>query len=200
MSKKKKEKKDIEQEEKLHDEAKVAEQPAQPQAEAPEGEEKAEEVADGEPQQDHTEELTRELDKQKKEYHLLYAEFDNYRRRTLQEKQELIKDGGRKALEALLPVVDDIERAIAAIKEGGDMKSLAEGVDLIHDKLISYLARQNVKPIESDGATFDTELHEAVTTFPAPEESLKGKVIDTVERGYTLNDKVLRYAKVVVGQ
>ena len=136
----------------------------------------------------------------KKEYLFLVAEFDNFRRRTLKEKQELIQNGGEKTIEALLPVVDDFERALNAIDKGSDVESLKEGVDLIYNKMGKFLESQGVKPIDSNGATFDTELHEAVTTFPAADESQKGKVIDTVQRGYMLHDKVLRFAKVVVGQ
>jgi len=144
--------------------------------------------------------LKAEIEKEKKEYLFLMADFENYRRRTLQEKQDLIKNGGQKVLEGILPVVDDIERAIDAIAQGGDIESLKEGVDLIHNKLLAYLKSNNVEPIESTGKLFDTDFHEAVTTFPAPSEDQKGKVIDTVLKGYTLNDKVLRHAKVVVGQ
>ena len=140
------------------------------------------------------------IEKEKKEYLFLMADFENYRRRTLQEKQDLIKNGGQKVLEGILPVVDDIERAIDAINQGGDLYSLKEGVDLIHNKLISYLKSNNVEAIESTGELFDTDVHEAVTTFPAPSEDQKGRVIDTVLKGYKLNDKVLRHAKVVVGQ
>ena len=140
------------------------------------------------------------IEKEKKEYLFLMADFENYRRRTLQEKQDLIKNGGQKVLEGILPVVDDIERAIDAINQGGDLDSLKEGVNLIHNKLISYLKSNNVEAIESTGELFDTDVHEAVTTFPAPSEDQKGRVIDTVLKGYKLNDKVLRHAKVVVGQ
>lgn len=146
------------------------------------------------------EQLQATIEEEKKKYLFLMADFENFRRRTLQEKQDLIKNGGEKVLEGILPVVDDIERAIEAIAQGGDIESLKEGVDLIHNKLLSYLKSNNVTPIESTGELFDTDLHEAVTTFPAPSEDQKGKVIDTVQRGYKLNEKVLRHAKVVVGQ
>ncbi len=146
------------------------------------------------------EQLEAELEKEKKEYLFLMADFDNYRKRTLQEKQDLIKNGGQKVLEGILPVVDDIERAIEAIAKGGDFDSLKEGVDLIHNKLMAFLKSNKVEPIESTGELFDTDVHEAVTTFPAPDEEQKGRVIDTVLKGYKLNDKVLRHAKVVVGQ
>ena len=146
------------------------------------------------------EKLTAELAAQKKAYLLLMAEFDNYRKRTLKEKQDLIKNGAERAMRELLPIVDDFERALAAMGAGGDVDSLREGVELIHSKFVKYLQQNGVTPIESTGADFDPELHEAVTMFPAPDESQKGKVIDTTTRGYMIHDKVLRHAKVVVGQ
>lgn len=128
------------------------------------------------------------------------AEFDNYRKRTLKEKADLIKNGGEKAMLELLPVVDDFERAMGALEQSADVESLKDGVNLIYNKFVKYLESQQVKPMESTGMDFDADIYEAVTTFPAPEESMKGKVIDTVQKGYTINEKVLRHAKVVVGQ
>lgn len=144
--------------------------------------------------------LQAELEKSQKEYLFLMAEFDNYRKRTVKEKAELIKNGGEKAMLGLLPVIDDFERAIDAIDKTSDVDSLKEGVDLIYNKFMKYLESQQVKPMESTGTDFDADVYEAVTTFPAPDESMKGKVIDTVQKGYTINEKVLRHAKVVVGQ
>ncbi len=144
--------------------------------------------------------LQARLEEQKNEYLLLMAEFDNYRRRTLKERQELIKTSTERAMKELLPVVDDFERALDALEKSGDLDSLKEGVSLIHSKFIKYLAQQGVKAIESTGTDFDPELHEAITMFPAPDEAMRGKVVDTTTRGYTINDKVLRHAKVVVGQ
>lgn len=144
--------------------------------------------------------LQAELEKSQKEYLFLMAEFDNYRKRTVKEKAELIKNGGEKAMLGLLPVIDDFERAIDAIDKSSDVESLKEGVDLIYNKFMKYLESQQVKPMESTGTDFDADIYEAVTTFPAPDESMKGKVIDTVQKGYTINKKVLRHAKVVVGQ
>lgn len=144
--------------------------------------------------------LQAELEKSQKEYLFLMAEFDNYRKRTVKEKAELIKNGGEKAMLGLLPVIDDFERAIDAIDKSSDVKGLKEGVDLIYNKFMKYLESQQVKPMESTGTDFDADIYEAVTTFPAPDESMKGKVIDTVQKGYTINEKVLRHAKVVVGQ
>lgn len=144
--------------------------------------------------------LQAELEKSQKEYLFLMAEFDNYRKRTVKEKAELIKNGGEKAMLGLLPVIDDFERAIDAIDKSSDVEGLKEGVDLIYNKFMKYLESQQVKPMESTGTDFDADIYEAVTTFPAPDESMKGKVIDTVQKGYTINEKVLRHAKVVVGQ
>lgn len=144
--------------------------------------------------------LEAELEKEKKEYVFLLAEFDNFRKRTMREKQDLIKNGAEKAMLELLPVIDDMERALQAIDEGGDLDSLKEGVGLIHSKFMKYLESQQVKPMKSTGEDFDSEVFEAVTMFPAPDESQRGKVIDTVLKGYMINDKVLRHAKVVVGQ
>ena len=144
--------------------------------------------------------LQAELEKSQKEYLFLMAEFDNYRKRTVKEIAELIKNGGEKAMLGLLPVIDDFERAIDAIDKSSDVEGLKEGVDLIYNKFMKYLESQQVKPMESTGTDFDADIYEAVTTFPAPDESMKGKVIDTVQKGYTINEKVLRHAKVVVGQ
>lgn len=130
----------------------------------------------------------------------LMAEFDNYRKRTLREKSELIKNGGESALTHLLPIVDDFERALQNIRSAEDIKAVTEGVELIYSKFMSYLSQQQVKPIETVGETFDAETSEAVALIPAPEPDLKGKVLDCVQTGYTLNDKVIRHAKVVVGE
>lgn len=130
----------------------------------------------------------------------LMAEFDNYRKRTLREKAELIKHGGENALTGLLPVVDDFERAMQNVRTAEDVKAVEEGVELIYNKFLSYLSHEGVKPIEAVGKPFDTELFEAIATIPAPEPDMKGKVLDCVQTGYTLYDKVLRHAKVVVGE
>lgn len=154
-----------------------------------------------------TDNVSEELQALKKKYnelndsHLrLMAEFDNYRKRTLREKAELIKNGGESALTGLLPVVDDFERAMQNVRAAEDVKAVEEGVELIYNKFISYLSQQGVKPIEAVGKPFDTELFEAIAAIPAPEPDMKGKVLDCVQTGYTLYDKVLRHAKVVVGE
>ena len=148
-----------------------------------------------------------ELDALQKKYnelndsHLrLMAEFDNYRKRTLREKAELIKNGGESALTNLLPVVDDFERALQNLRTAEDMKAVEEGIELIYTKFMSYLSQQNVKPIETVGKAFDEETSEAVALIPAPDPEMKGKVLDCIQTGYTLNEKVIRHAKVVVGE
>lgn len=144
-------------------------------------------------------ELEEALEHQKKEYLFLYSDFENFRRRTAKEKVDLVKNGTENAMRDLLPVVDDLERALDAINKGGDLDSLKEGVDLIYNKFVKYLQSQHVRAIDSTGKDFDTDVHEAVTMFPAPDPAMKGKVIDTTIKGYMINDKVLRHAKVVVG-
>ena len=143
--------------------------------------------------------LEAQIEHEKTEYLYLMADFENFRKRTLKEKADLIKNGAEGAMRDLLPVVDDFERALDAISKGGDIDSLKEGVDLIYNKFVKYLESQHVTAIESTGKDFDTDVHEAVTMFPAPDPSMKGKVIDTTIKGYMINDKVLRHAKVVVG-
>lgn len=175
------------------------------QTEAQNAEVESQNAEEEQPEKDETPEdkiaaLQAELEKSQKEYLFLMAEFDNYRKRTVKEKAELIKNGGEKAMLRLLPVIDDFERAIDAIDKSSDVEGLKEGVDLIYNKFMKYLESQQVKPMESTGTDFDADIYEAVTTFPAPDESMKGKVIDTVQKGYTINEKVLRHAKVVVGQ
>ena len=143
--------------------------------------------------------LEAELEQEKKSYLFLMADFDNFRKRTIKEKADILKNGAESAMRDLLPVVDDLERALDAINKGGDIDSLKEGVELIYNKFVKYLESQHVKAIDSTGKDFDTDVHEAVTMFPAPDPSMKGKVIDTTIKGYMINDKVLRHAKVVVG-
>lgn len=130
----------------------------------------------------------------------LMAEFDNYRKRTLKEKSELIKNGGETALTRILTVVDDFDRAMNAMKNASDMSAVVEGIELIYNKFSDYLKQNNVTLIETESCVFDTEYHEAITTIPAPSEEMKGKIIDCVQKGYKLNDKVIRFAKVVVGE
>lgn len=130
----------------------------------------------------------------------LMAEYDNYRKRTLKEKSELIRNGGEKVLRELLPVIDDLDIALLNMDKAEDIDSLREGMRLIHSKFMSYLQKQGVEVVSTADAPFDEELHEAIATFPAPTEEMKGKVIDCIKKGYTLGDKVIRHASVVVGQ
>ena len=128
------------------------------------------------------------------------AEFENYRKRTIKEKADLILNGGEKTITALLPVLDDLERAMKHMNDASDVASLREGVELIINKLNTVLSEQGLKRIETKDAEFTTDLHEAIAFIPAPADELKGKVIDCVQAGYMLNEKVIRYAKVAVGQ
>lgn len=141
-----------------------------------------------------TERLQKELGEMKDKYLRIFAEFDNYRKRTIKERQDIIKLASKDSLGALLPAVDDFSRAI------NTEENIPEGVILIYNKLYKALEQQGIKEMETTGQDFDPELHEALTKIPAPSEELKGKIIDTIEKGYYLNDKIIRYAKVVVGE
>lgn len=131
----------------------------------------------------------------------LMAEFDNYRKRTLREKAEMIKSAGESVLVNLLPLVDDLERGIKSAQETTDIEAMKEGLELIYTKFSNFLKQNGVTPIDtSNHCDFDTTFHEAITTIPAPSEELKGKIIDSVQKGYMLRDKVIRFAKVIVGE
>ncbi|MDD6210189.1 MAG: nucleotide exchange factor GrpE [Bacteroidales bacterium] len=150
---------------------------------------------------DEMEAMQKEIAEIKDAHLRLIADFDNYRKRTLKEKAELIKSGGEKVFVELLPIMDDFERAIKSINDSGqEAGALKEGVDLIYNKFISFLNKNGVQEIKTKDAVFDTDLFEAVAIIPAPTPELKGKVIECVEKGYTLHDKVIRHAKVVVGE
>ena len=155
----------------------------------------------------HEEELEKELEtaqetieEQKDKYLRLSAEFDNYRKRTMKEKAELILNGGEKSLSSILPVVDDFERAIKTMETATDVQAVKEGVELIYNKFMATLAQNGVKVIETKDQPLNTDYHEAIAVIPAQSEAQKGKILDCVQTGYTLNDKVLRHAKVVVGE
>ena len=141
-----------------------------------------------------------EIDSLKDKYLRQVAEFDNYRKRTLKEKNELILNGGEKVLSALLPVLDDLDRAMQNIEKSTDVETLKEGVSLIMDKLTKTLQGQGLQKMDAIGKLFDTDFHEAVALIPSTEEAQKNHVIDCVQPGYMLNEKVIRHAKVVVGQ
>ncbi|MDO4320235.1 MAG: nucleotide exchange factor GrpE [Bacteroidales bacterium] len=157
-------------------------------------------VDEAEGMQQKIDELTVALEKEKKEYLFLRADFDNYRKRMLRDREELLRNAAEKVLKGLLPIVDDFERGLEATKTVDNADSVREGMELIYNKLIKYLADNGVKAMESTGAPFDPDFHEAIATIPAPSDDLKGKVVDTTQRGYMLNDKVLRHAKVAVGE
>ena len=144
-------------------------------------------------------ELEAKTAKDKDDYIRLMAEFDNFRRRTSQEKLELVSMASTDTIKGLLPVLDDCERAMNVLKESNDSEAAKEGTELIYHKLMSYLQSKGLAVINAMGEAFDTDLHEAVAQFPVQEEDKKGKVFDVVQTGYTLNGKVIRFAKVVVG-
>lgn len=128
------------------------------------------------------------------------AEFDNYRKRTIKEKAELIKNGGERAIESILPVLDDFERALSNMAKDENAAEVMTGVELIYNKFVGILKQNGLQKIETEGAEFNTDFHEAIAIIPTPDENLKGKVLDCVQAGYTLNDKVIRHAKVAVGE
>jgi molecular chaperone GrpE len=175
---------------------KASEQPQN--AEKEENKEAKEEQPESEAKQ--TEELEKQLDEMKDKYLRQVAEFDNYRKRTLKEKTELILNGGEKVITALLPIMDDFERAQQNMEKANDIKALKEGVDLIFQKLQKVLESQGLKKIETEGQDFNTDFHEAIAMIPAQKDEQKGKVVDCVQAGYMLNDKVIRHAKVAIGQ
>lgn len=172
----------------------------------PAGEEPIESVQDAESadtpmeEVDETEALKAQLEKEKKEYLFLMAEFDNFRKRTLKEKSEIIRNAGENVLKGLLPIVDDFERGLKATEKAENTADVLEGMRLIYNKLVKYLNANGVKEMDPEDREFDADKHEAISAVPVPDEAQKGKILDTVEKGYMINDKVLRHAKVVVGQ
>lgn len=167
------------------------------------GEEKETEISEEEEEEKiakELEETKQVLEDYKDKYLRLSAEFDNYRKRTMKEKAELIKNGGEKAISAILPILDDLERALQNMQKADDVKAMYEGIDLIHQKFLKNLGHEGLEKMNPVGEAFDTDFHEAIALVPAPEEAQKGKVLDCVQTGYKLNDKVIRHAKVVVAQ
>jgi len=146
------------------------------------------------------EKLQREVADWKDKYTRLFAEFDNFRKRTIKERADLISSSTADVLKDMLPVIDDFDRAVKANENVDDITVVKEGFVLIHNKFYKKLESKGLKPIDAQGKPFDTDFHEAITSFPAPSEDMKGKVVDEVEKGYLLNDKVLRFSKVVIGQ
>ncbi len=156
----------------------------------------AEEAVEG---QDETAKMRAELDEMQKKYLYLLSEFENYKRRTAKERLDLFKTASKDLIVALLPVMDDFERGLQAMESATDVSAVKTGVDLVYQKFKGLLHNKGLEPIESAGQTFDTELHEAISQAPAPSEEQKNTVIAEVEKGYKLNEQVIRYAKVIVG-
>lgn len=143
--------------------------------------------------------LEAELAEMKDKYLRMYSEFDNFKRRTSKERAEVIQTANRELMTALIPVLDDFQRTTKFLETSESVEALKEGVALVYNKFSRTLEQKGLKPLEAMGTAFDSELHEAVTQIPAPSEDLKGKVVDELEKGYYLNDKIIRYAKVVIG-
>jgi molecular chaperone GrpE len=184
--------KKIEVEEPLKDEQAAEELSQEEATEETEAEEKEE------PKKEPTaEEKLAELQDR---YLRLSAEYDNFRKRTLKEKIDLQKSGNEDLLQSILPVADDFDRAMQMVDEAKDIKAVKEGMKLISGKFQGFLKQQGVKEIEAVNKAFDTDLHEAITKIPAPTKKLKGKVVDVIQKGYYLNERVLRYSKVVIGE
>lgn len=191
----KKEKTNLQEEElKVQSESKEAQNPNEKSEEQETPQNKEEQLAD------ELKKATEIIEEQKDKYLRLSAEFDNYRKRTMKEKAELILNGGEKSITSILPVVDDMERALKNMETATDVQAVKEGVELIYNKFMTTLGQNGVKVIETQDQPLNTDFHEAIAVIPAPEESKKGKILDCVQTGYTLNDKVIRHAKVVVGE
>ena len=180
------------------DAAQTEETPAEETAQAEEA--PAQEVTVEEQLANMLAEAQQMVNEEKDRYLRLAAEFDNYRKRTLKEKAELIKNGGEKTLTAILPVLDDFERALKNMEATEETRAMKEGVELIFNKFNKVLEQEGLQKIETEGQAFDVDFHEAIALIPAPSEDLKGKILDCVQTGYKLNDKVIRHAKVAVAQ
>lgn len=190
-----------EENEVLKDQQAKASEQAEAQAQnAQHAEEGSEELTPEQKLEKELEEAKKTIEEQKDKYLRLSAEFDNYRKRTMKEKAELIKNGGEKAISAILPILDDLERALQNMQKADDVKAMYEGIDLISQKFHKVLSQEGLQKMDPVGETFDTDYHEAIALVPAPDEVQKGKVLDCVQTGYKLNDKVIRHAKVVVAQ
>ncbi len=172
---------------------------AQDQEEVAEGQEVAVENVEALLQAE-LEKTRQALEEQRDKYLRLSAEFDNYRKRTMKEKAELILNGGEKCISSILPIIDDMERAIKTMQQATDVAAVREGVELIYNKFMNVLGKNGVKVIETQEKPLDTDFHEAIAVIPAPATELKGKILDCVQTGYMLNEKVIRHAKVVVGE
>ncbi|HHT30804.1 MULTISPECIES: nucleotide exchange factor GrpE [Petrimonas] len=184
--------------EELHDNE-VSQEPANLNSEESENAESSiEDNLSAEP--DPLEELKRKYDELNDSYLRLHAEFDNFRKRTMKEKADIIRSGGERVLTDILPFADDFERALQALHMAEDKEAMVEGMDLIYSKFVNFLNQHGVKEIVAIGQPFDADRFEAITTVPVQEEAQKGVVIDCVQKGYQLNDKIIRYPKVIVGE
>lgn len=192
----------MDKKEKLDEEVKGQSKQKEPEVdkktEAPEEETKSENTKSAEDKE--LTKLKEEIDEWKKKYLYQAAEFDNYKKRTLREKSDLIKTAAERTITDILPILDDMERAMANMDKAHDLESLKKGVELVFDKLVKALEKQGLKKIDTKDKDFDTDFHEAIAMIDAPTKEQKGKVVDCVQNGYTLNDKVIRPAKVAVGK
>lgn len=196
------EEKDIEQQEagaKADETAQTVENQEQEAPKQPEGESRSDRRSKKRGLEEENEKLRQQLGETNDKYVRLMAEFDNFRRRTAKERLDLIETAGKDILVGFLPVVDDLERALKMLRESGADASAIEGTELIYNKLFAFLTSKGLKKIEAVGKDFDTDFHEAVAQFPAPQPEMKNKIIDVTMDGYLLGEKVVRYAKVVVG-
>jgi molecular chaperone GrpE len=178
------------------------EQPLQMQMDEQQGKESVQEELGSESAEstDGYGQLLREHEELRDKYMRIYADFDNFRKRVLKEKADLIRTAAQDTLSALLPVLDDFDRAKANSEKEGSSEVMTEGIQLVYNKLFSTLRNMGLEAMETHHQPFDPEFHEAITEVPVPDEALKGKIVDTVEKGYKLGDKIIRYAKVVVGK
>ncbi|HOU73874.1 MAG TPA: nucleotide exchange factor GrpE [Tenuifilum sp.] len=197
MSKKHK-KEDIEQEQVNQQTTSTENNVTDSNTQAPQGD--AQQTEASQANDDKVAELTTQLEEMKDKYLRLTAEFDNYRKRTLKEKAELIKFASEEVLKDLLPVIDDLDRALKAIETANDINAVKEGISLIVNKFNDFLKAKGVKEIDAIGKELDTDLHEAITKIPVQDDAQKGKIVDVIQKGYMLHEKVMRFSKVVVGE
>lgn len=197
MSKKHK-KEDIEQEQVNQQTTSTESNVTDSNTQAPQGD--AQQTEASQANEDKVAELTNQLEEMKDKYLRLTAEFDNYRKRTLKEKAELIKFASEEVLKDLLPVIDDLDRALKAIETANDINAVKEGISLIVNKFNDFLKAKGVKEIDAIGKELDTDLHEAITKIPVQDDAQKGKIVDVIQKGYMLHEKVMRFSKVVVGE
>lgn len=197
MSKKHK-KEDIEQEQVFQQTTSTESNLTDSNTQTPQGD--AQQTDTSQANEDKVAELTTQLEEMKDKYLRLTAEFDNYRKRTLKEKADLIKFASEEVLKDLLPVIDDLDRALKAIETANDINAVKEGIALIVNKFNDFLKAKGVKEIDALGKELDTDLHEAITKIPVQDDAQKGKIVDVIQKGYMLHEKVMRFSKVVVGE